>query len=379
MPASAHFIPLRQIADQRVMGGPEGAGFRYFSRSASGGLDCREEPAVPTTPRWWSVPQDNYLRGLMRRVSQPSMAHSADGPAGERRAAAALSIGLCAESSHATLQEDGAKLDLKITFKNRWTDTPSLVAVHCQVKHGDSFQYVSKDHRTITLQFTPDTIQALGDAAPPALLIWVPPWPKRKLYWFIVKRGGLLSGRVKIKKTGNVVTPALRFELIRSAIFGRRNPRGPEVVLPPYSIPEIALAKSEYAALKQKKFVNPLLGPISITRLAWRHITRRGRRNAYRRASFRILPWLDKFLTRIPTRYLVELKQQQTQGRTIKEQREIVFWFENAILDSNHHHALLVRFIEEVTYPVDWQTRALAEEDVRQTTTLMGWWYKKQK
>jgi hypothetical protein len=251
--------------------------------------------------------------------------------------------------------------------------------VHGQIKHGPSF--ARQKAGKITLQnIDEETITTLQDGTQPALLIWVPPWPNRKIYWHVVRPKGKHRSPVKIAE-GDHVTPGLRFELSRFANFERRNPGYPCLEIPPpgEDLPIRADAKKYYDTLKSEMLNNPLLGKIEITRLAWRHITRFSRTVAKRQRSFHVLKYLSAFLQKVPTRYLVDRKPARDVGNVIMERNEIVFWYKHAFRTGNEMQTLLVRFVEDIEYPKNWPERPLSEDEVSHKVTLMSWWYKPEK
>ena len=75
----------------------------------------------------------------------------ADGAAGARRAAALLSTAVCAEIAHTTMDEDGAKVDLKIGLRHA-QHPKTLITVHCQVKSGNSYCAQSSTRDEVVLQ-----------------------------------------------------------------------------------------------------------------------------------------------------------------------------------------------------------------------------------
>lgn len=300
----------------------------------------------------------------------------ADGAAGERYAAAILTCALCAQASNTTLQEEGKKLDLKISLLNAFNRHKSIISVHGQIRHGTSFARRTAD--TITLQnLGEDTIPTLQEGSQPALLIWVPPWPDNKIYWHVVRTKGKHRSPIRIGKR-DFVTPGLRFELSRFANFERRSPRYPCLDTPQLTAEsiEVAIARKHYRQLKSKSLHNPLLGCISVTRLAWRHITRRSRTTSRRHRSFHALRYLKSFLDKVPTHYIVERKGSSTKSNRVSERNEIVFWYRHALRIDGEVQTLLVRFIEDIEYPKNWQQRPLSESEVSHKVTLMSWWFK---
>ena len=301
---------------------------------------------------------------------------TADGAAGERYAAAILTCALCAQASNTTLQEDGKKLDLKISLLNAFNRHSSIISVYGQIKHGASFARETND-MYILQNLGEDTIPTLQEGSQPALLIWVPPQPHDKVYWHVVRSKGKHRTPIRIDKR-DYVTPGLRFELSRFANFERRNLRYPCLDIPKLTAASVegANAKKHYRELKKMSLHNPLLGYIKVTRLAWRHITRRSRSKARRHRSFHTLRYLRVFLEKVPTHYVVDKGLAPIKDKKTLERSEIVFWYRHALRVEGEVQTLLVRFLEEIEYPMDWQQRPLSERDVSHKVTLLSWWFK---
>ena len=70
----------------------------------------------------------------------------ASGSAGARRAAALLSVAMCAEAAHATMDEEGAKVDLKLGLRHAHIKG-TLLTVHCQVKEWPFLQVSINESR----------------------------------------------------------------------------------------------------------------------------------------------------------------------------------------------------------------------------------------
>jgi hypothetical protein len=59
----------------------------------------------------------------------------ADGAAGARRASALLGIAACAETTHTTLDEDSAKVDMKLSFRHAYQPEKLLTATFVILVH----------------------------------------------------------------------------------------------------------------------------------------------------------------------------------------------------------------------------------------------------
>ncbi len=301
-----------------------------------------------------------------------------DGAAAARYAAGLLGVATCAEATATTMAEDAAKVDVKFSFRHTAT-TGKLITIHAQIKAGPSYRKASSDKHFLTLGINKETLQALSGTGMPGLVIWVPPPPMDRLYWYATDPRSPLKTPTKIRRT-QYLRPSFRYDLSRLydyASWSQRYPKQTVAALPTAQVmPE---AKKAYRALKAKEWQNPLVGPLQITRFAWRHITRRSKSIARRTLALRIVPYLKAFLASPPDRYVCNFAGLQMNGPETTETRYLMCWYRQALTLNGESHSLLVRIREEITYPTNWSSRPLSTADVKQVATLAAWWCKKDK
>jgi hypothetical protein len=301
------------------------------------------------------------------------MSTTETGYAGARRAAAVIGIATCAETSYSTLAEEGAKVDLKVSIRHAFLPSTALT-VHCQIKTGESYRVPVSDPTVITVAVDRDTLEALRLGTQPAMLAWVPAKQSSRVYWHIAVSGAALKTRVRIPNHC-YVTPALRFELSRAR--AQLEPSAAHPRLDMHQGDAIVTTSRAKAAYKKLKSVeNPLVGKLMITRLAWRHVTRRSKRAERRIASLQAVPYLKHFLSRRPDRYTLADQIFHRRGHRILERRTILMWYSGALRARGESRTLLVKIREDVTYPEDWMKYPLSIEDVQQQATLVSWWCK---
>lgn len=301
-----------------------------------------------------------------------------DGAAAARFAAGLLGVATCAETTATTMAEDAAKVDVKLSFRHI-AATGKLITVHSQVKAGPSYRKGSSNETFLTLGIDKATLQALSGIGMPGLVIWVPPPPMDRLYWYATDPRRPLKTPVKIRRT-QYVRPSLRYDLSRLydyASWSRRYTKQTVSLLPVTQV--MQKAKESYKALKAQSWQNPLVGPLEITRLAWRHITRRSKSAARRTLSLRVLPYLKAFLASTPDRYACNFAELKVNGPTTTETRFLMCWYRQALMLNGESYSLLVRIREEITYPTNWESRPLSTAEVKQVATLAAWWCKKDK
>lgn len=307
----------------------------------------------------------------------PNAQEKADGEAGARRAAAMLSIALCAEVNHGTMAQDWKKIDLLVNF-NDPLDKDAPRSFPCQVKTGISYRADSSDKKTLKLKgMGQELIEALVSI--PGLIIWVPPKPRRDIYWYVCRRASKKT--VLDIPTHQKLSPALRYELARVFAKARSQNRLARHTLPAAATAKDILtdAKHRYRALKAENPTHPYFGQLKVTQLAWRHVTRHSKTSKRRLLALRVLPQLQSALKAFPDSYTLKAVGLSVSGRTTIEQRTYVLWYDNVLNIDGSIHSLMVRVKETVTYPKNWREFPLSVTDVQQSATLLSWWAKPQK
>ncbi|ORE49875.1 hypothetical protein IPC725_27425 [Pseudomonas aeruginosa] len=297
-----------------------------------------------------------------------------DGAAAARYAAGILGIATCAETSATTMTEDAAKVDVKFSFRHI-AQNKKLLTVHAQVKAGPSYRRTS-DAESITLAIDKETLGALSGTGMPGLVIWVPPPPMDRIYWYVTDPRRPLKTPTKISKS-QYVRPSLRYDLTRLYDYASWTHRNKAQTIAAMSADVMPRAKAAYKALKMQEWNNPLVGKLQITRLAWRHITRRSKSEARRTLSLRAVPYLKAFLGTQPDRYTCNFVSLEVIGSITKETRYLMCWYRQAFTIDGESHSLLVRIREEITYPTAWAKHPLSAGDIEQVATLAAWWCKK--
>ncbi|WP_153114989.1 hypothetical protein [Rhodocyclus tenuis] len=301
-----------------------------------------------------------------------------DGAAAARYAAGLLGVATCAETTATTMAEDAAKVDVKFSFRHI-AAPGKVITAHAQVKAGPSYRRASSDAQFLALGIDKATLQALSGTGMPGLVIWVPPPPMDRLYWYATDPRSALKTPAKLRRT-QYLRPSLRYDLSRLYDYASWSRRYTKQTVGRLSSTQIMpKAKEAFKALKAQAWDNPLVGNLQITRLAWRHITRRSKSQARRTLSLRIVPYLKAFLASPPDRYACNFVGLQVNGPTTTETRYLMCWYRQALAVDGESHSLLIRIREEITYPTEWATRPLSAADVKQIAVLAAWWCKKDK
>ncbi len=339
-----------------------------FQVAANGQLRHQEEMGRPKKPAY-------ALDARQRPVplAKAPMSTTEVGNAGARRAAAVIGLAVCAETSHATLSEDSAKVDLKISLRHAYVRSADLT-VHCQVKAGASYEEKSLDGQVIALSLDSETLSALRLGTQPAMIAWVPPRPSTHVYCQVLTERDTLKSRIKMP-VNSFVTPALRFEISRAHAF--REPTGPRVRVDMTPRLQGVMQRARTTYRQIEVIDNPMVGKLHVTRLAWRHVTRRSKIAARRTASLQAVPYLEHILKQKPDRYRLAEREFLVAGERTLERRTILLWYNDSLRLGGEVRSLMVRVREDVTYPRDWMMYPLSITDVQQCATLASWWCKR--
>jgi len=251
-----------------------------------------------------------------------------------------------------------------------------LLTYHAQVKSGSSYRASSSTRSTLTLGLDHATLLALSGSGAPGIVIWVPPEPLDRLYWYATDPRAGLKTPVRIDRD-RYLRPSIRYDLTRLWTYAAwsRSFSGQTVAnLEDRAV--LARAKLAYASLKTQPWHSPLVGAVRITRLAWRHVSMRSKPARRRILSLRAVPYLKAFLSHAPDRFVHAQGPIIEVGRRTVETRYVLCWYRGALSISGRTYSLLVRIKEEISYPTMWSRYPLSVDDVRQEATLASWWCK---
>lgn len=255
----------------------------------------------------------------------------------------------------------------------------ALLTIHCQVKHGSSYKSPQSTGKVLKILVDSATTTALRQGSGPSLLVWVPPLPSSRGYWYILD-GKRSPGTVLPIPRGNHITPALRYYLTRAASHmnpSQRHARTTVRMLDQSLIHKEA--KAAFREVRRRKWKHPLFGELTVSLHAFRHVTRRSKATRQRTQALRVAPYLKHFLECNPSRMLFSEASFSNLGGRITEKRHVILWYKNALMIGGRPHCLLLRVEEAISYPKDWHSMPLGVSDVRQEARLESWWSKEEK
>lgn len=304
--------------------------------------------------------------------------NKADGAAGARWASAIVGVAACSENAYTTMDEDGAKVDLKLSFRDPFKSV-SLVTVHAQVKSGKSFRAESSTSEQLTLKLDQKTLRSLNDSSNLGVIFWAPPPPQDRIYWYAQDPRSEFKSPAKLSRS-QYVTPAIRFDLARLASYANWSRSFSQQTAKAGSEKQILQrAKAAYREIKSAPVIHPLVGKLGVTRFAWRHVTRRSKVSSRRNLSLQAVPYLKLLLSASPDRFVSKYAGTSRFGSKTVDTRFVFCWYRNALVINQKTYSVLLRIKEEITYPTEWLRGPLSVAKITQTATLASWWCKEVK
>ncbi len=282
-----------------------------------------------------------------------------------------LWIALFAQSSAASLYEDYLKNDIRFTFKNRLEEW--IVHLNCQVKFGNSFLYGKSDKEIILRNISKDTLNILSNSF--SILCWIPDNSDSKIYWIWLNNRTSIKTPIRIWNL-HFVDPSIGYELSRNYIYHKYQKKYP-IIKSKSLTPTFQEAKNIYKELQNWWPIhNPLFWDINITRLAWRHKTRKSKTVSQRTLSLNIVPYLKSFIERIPDRYYIQDTIIENKWIYTKRINYIICWYNSWLKINWKLISFLIRIKEEIDYPTEWYKSPLSIDLISHKYTLQSWWPK---
>jgi hypothetical protein len=181
------------------------------------------------------------------------------------------------------------------------------------------------------------------------------------------------------------VTPALRYDLARcenNHYLKQQGGKGVTLKRKGGTLSEKRKAvKSTYQNL-EKITVSPVLGDVTISRVGWRHMFRTDRSKESKEKSIMVIPFLNILLVQKPTKlYHAKVNvAPPAQGFEIRQTEFILSYGECKYYDRNLQSEqdveVIIKCIEEVRYPTDWQNNAMVSQMIERKVTVLSCYYK---
>lgn len=292
------------------------------------------------------------------------------GDAGVNKTLARLQVACFATVSAGSYSEDSMKYDMFFTFKNVF-DNRELCKLGGQIKTGDSFIKLNPGQSTARIDNCSDVKEVMTKLGHPLIIFVVA--DKKDIHWY---SGDFRSKKIETIKIpiNQVINPSVWIDYSRLHRYWQYQHNR-------YLTQTLSLKKGyakecklAFKELQSTTIDNPIVGPISITKKSWEHITRKGRTNKMREFSIRTAKHLKHFLETNPDRIALKyVSVNEIDGTTI-EKRQIIMHYRKGIILNNKTYGFAVRIDEVIEYPTDWIELTLATSDVKHRRKISSWW-----
>lgn len=293
-----------------------------------------------------------------------------------------IGMALSAEINTSSREMDNDKIDFHLNFQHPW-ESEQLI-LHFQAKSGEAYGEEISEER---FKLIKKVIENQRKATRSTCIIWVSR-TTNNVYWSYVHTNSVLE--TTEYGIHHQVTPATKYDLVRC--FEQHNSRhiplkgAKGIVIRPLKktfSENREHAKLKYRTLKKSNILNPVLGKIECTRLAWRHITRKDRKNEFKITSFNTASYLKSVLNTLPSTIALLNCKYEMSKNNITRTTEYILKYEAVMLSVNTSTGprkkpitVVVRTIETIIYPINWTEDSQLSQTVKRAVTLKSFYYK---
>lgn len=318
----------------------------------------------------------SLLLPMLRPVTLQSRGqNSINGRDAECYAMAKVALACRGESSWGSREEDSAKIDLVFSLAHPLKQDERLLVLS-QVKSGKKYGACLENGFKLTKAAKKAAIRSTHGIC----VIWVDR-DSNKIFWAYVHPTSTL--RSQEYSAYHDVTPAMAFDLARcvgmQASIARKAKHG-----------LIVRRRSGSASDRRKNVLKtyrrigpifcPAFGEIELTRLGWRHMFRAGRRQKNKVTSLDVIPYLEKFLSRWPSSHAITSHAEFESGGYVHRICEHLLKYDGVRLHDGASQlsevVVYIRVIEEVRYPVDWESKVMLSQLLDRRVVLRSAYFK---
>lgn len=292
------------------------------------------------------------------------------GDAGVQKTMARLQVACFANVGAGTYSEDSMKCDILFTFKSAF-DNLELCKLAGQVKTGDSFIQLNPGQSTARIDNCSDVKEVMTKIGHPIIIFVVA--DKKDIHWYSgdFRSKKIETIRIPIKQ---VITPSIWIDFSRLHRYWQYQHNRYLTQTLSLKNGYINECKGHFKEIQSTIIISPIVGPISITKKLWEHITRQGRTNKMREFSIRTAKHLKHFLETNPDRIALKyISKTGNNGATI-EARQIIMHYRRGVVINGKTHGFAIRVDEIVEYPTDWLEVTLSSRDVKHKRKVSSWW-----
>jgi len=273
-------------------------------------------------------------------------------------------------------EEDNSKIDLVLSCEHPWYAGERMLVL-CQAKSGPAYGEL----RPTGVKIKTRAIREARRTTHSICILWVDRDTGRGFCSYINPFSRLEN---QILGKHHEVSPASLYDLARQMSYDRPVKTGASgLIIRQRSSDLTARRSSVKTAYRSIKTVfSPTLGEIELTRIAWRHMFRKGRSAPHKQASLDIIPYLSNILSQKPSATSIVNSSDWISGKYSYRNIEYLLRYDRARMARVTQKGkpskiqILIRVIEEVRYPADWAMHAMLTQLVERRLVLKAAYHK---
>lgn len=292
-----------------------------------------------------------------------------NGSDSESYAMAKIILACRGEGHWGSREEDNSKIDMFFSAPHPWHKGERLLVL-AQVKSGATYGSTLANGFKLTGAAKSAAIRTNHGVC----VAWVDR-DENRIFWAYVHP--TTTTRPQEYGAYHEVAPPMLYDLARCAGLKRHGTSGGKGIIVRKRNSAIKVRrKSVKAAYRAfNKLFCPALGQIELTRLGWRHMFRKGRREGNKATSLDLIPYLKRILEQWPSSHAItEHKKFEANGYTHRicdhllkfDQVRIQCDSAEAPEQVNAH----IRVVEEIKYPTNWESNVMLSQLVSRRIVL---------
>lgn len=301
--------------------------------------------------------------------------NSVNGSDAESYAMSQFILACRGEGHWGSREDDNSKIDLILSFEHPWASKERMLILS-QVKSGATYGHLLEKGFVLNSAAK----KAAKRTTHHICVVWVDR-TNRKAFWAYIHPNTTLKNQTYGEY--HLITPATRFDLAHCMSMVRAGETGAKGI---HVRRRNSLLNNRRAFVKkryseQKEITSPVLGKIELTRLGWRHMFRKSRREENKATSLDIIPYLRNLLVRFPSTHAITSSDVRDYGCFTYQRREHLLKFNNLEVtyakgEGKNKVCAYIRVIEEIRYPKDWTNAVMLSQQVERRVVLKSAYYK---
>lgn len=297
-----------------------------------------------------------------------------NGSDSESYAMAKVVLACRGEGHWGSREEDNSKIDMFFSAPHPWHKRERLIVL-AQIKSGPSFGTALTNGFKLTGAAKGAAIRTNHGVC----VAWVDRDANR-IFWAYVHP--TTTTRPQEYGAYHEVAPPMLYDLARCAGLKRPGSNGGRGIIVRQRSSALSVRRKRVKATYQRfdKVLSPALGFIELTRLGWRHMFRKGRREESKARSLDLIPYLNKLLEQWPSAHAItEHKTFESNGYVYRV-CEHLMKFDQVQIQSNRaadpeRAVAHIRVVEEIRYPQNWDANVMLSQLVsRRVALLTAYW-----